>query len=310
MTGGTGFLGSHLVRKLVSMEAMIHVLARPRSTKYRIRDVRRSLHCIQGDIRIRKDVQRAVAVSRPEIIVHLAAYGVNPRDHDAATIVKTNVLGVVNLLEASVDVAYERFINTGTCFEYGNRRTQDSEYLIGDPLNVYAASKTAAAQVCNLYHRRYGKPIVTIRPFTFFGPHERADRLIPSVILSILEGRTIRITQGVQTRDYTYVEDMADAFLLAAVAEAAIGHLIDVGSGRDLAVRAIVERIRKLMGTNVPVAVGSVKTRHDEAWRLCCDTTRAERILGWRPRMTFDEGLLRTIRWFKEHRSSRVRRPT
>jgi nucleoside-diphosphate-sugar epimerase len=156
-----------------------------------------------------------------------------------------------------------------------------------------------ALHLCNLHQRFYGKPIVTIRPFTFFGPGERATRLIPSVILSILKGCPIRITSGTQTRDYTYVDDMVRAFLSAGVANKAIGEIINVGSGKDLPVREIAERIRNLMNADVPIEVGAVETRKDEAWRLCCDNSKAQMVLGWKPSLTFDEGIRRTVEWLK-----------
>ena len=165
-----------------------------------------------------------------------------------------------------------------------------------DPLNVYAASKTTAYHLC-LLRGRQGMPIVTLRPFTFFGPWEREDRLIPSVVLDILRKRPIRITSGSQTRDYTFVEDMADAFVRAAACDAALGQVINVGSGEDHSVREIVERVRRFMHADQPVEVGAVATRIQETWRLCADPARATTLLGWRPRHTFEEGLAPTIQW-------------
>lgn len=300
VTGGSGFLGSHLVRRLVALGARVYILARSCSPLHRIADVASDVTILSGDLRVRRQVNAAVATAQPEVIFHLATHGVDPRMRNPATIIQTNVVGLVNLLEASVGVSYERLINTGTCFEYGNQSAPVSESVAVDPLNVYAASKVTALHLCNLHRRFHGKPIVTIRPFTFFGPYERADRLIPSVILSILAGRPIRITSGVQTRDYTYVEDMVTAFVNAAVAEKAVGEVINVGSGEDLPVHEIVERIRTLMQADVPLEIGAVETRKDEVWRLCCDNSKARALLGWQPRLAFDEGLRRTIQWFRQ----------
>lgn len=307
VTGGTGFLGSHLVRELLDRGAAVHVLSRRPSQPSRIDDIRSRVRLIQGDIRIRRDVRHAVEASEPQTIFHLAAYGVDPRMRDPATIIKTNVLGMSHLLEASVDVPYERLVNTGTCFEYGQHKSKIAETVALEPLNVYAASKLAAGHLCDLHRRSQGKPIVTIRPFTFFGPHESRHRLIPSVIVSVLEGRAIRITSGLQTRDYTYVADMVDAFLRAALARPAVGEYINVGSGEDLPVRDIVKRIRDLMRSDVPIEVGAVQTRKDETWRLCCDNAKAHTLLGWQPRLTFDEGLARTIEWFRAQRDGAAR---
>lgn len=305
VTGGTGFLGGHLVRRLVRLGAHVHVLARRRSPLYRIADVLPDVKVLIGDIRRRGQLDATVTAANPEIIFHLAAYGVDPRMQHPVTVMQTNVFGLAYLLDAMKTLPHCRLINTGTCFEYGNSKEPMNEASEIDPLNVYAASKTTALHLCTLWQRRFGTRIVTLRPFTFFGPWEREARLVPSVIISILRKRPVRITSGSQTRDYTYVEDMAEAFVHAAVAEGAVGQVINVGSGEDHPVREIVERIRRFMGTDVPVEVGAVATRAEETWRLCADPSRAATLLDWRARVTFEEGLERTVGWAKAHIVSR-----
>lgn len=303
VTGGTGFLGSHLVRRLLKLGARVTVAARSPINRSRIGDLLPKIRLVEGDVRIRSQMLRAVKVSQPEIIFHLAAYGVDPRKRNPTTIVQTNIQGMVHLLEATADLPYRRLVNTGTCFEYGQNKNRMTEDSVLHPINVYAASKSAAWQLCDLSRRTHGKPIVTLRPFTFFGPHERLDRLIPSVILSILRRRPIRISAGTQTRDYTYVEDMVDAFLLAGIVEPAVGQVINIGSGRDFTVREIAQRIRRMMGVQVPLEVGAVRTRQDEVWRICCKNSKAKLLLGWKPRFTFEDGLRETIQWFQKNSS-------
>lgn len=297
VTGGTGFLGGHLVRRLCALGATVHVLARAESSLHRIADVAGAVTVLRGDICAREDVEAAVTAADPSLVFHLAAHGVDPRMNDPLTIMHTNVFGLVYLLDALAGRPGCRLVNTGTCFEYGNRKEPMSEAAEIDPLNVYAASKTTALHLCTVRQRQQGMSIVTLRPFTFFGPWEREDRLIPSVILSILRKQPIRITSGAQTRDYTYVDDMVDAFVRAANSDAALGQVVNVGSGEDHSVLDIVERVRRFMKSDVPVEVGAVATRTDETWRLCADSTRAAALLGWRPRFTFEEGLAATIQW-------------
>jgi nucleoside-diphosphate-sugar epimerase len=305
VTGGTGFLGSHLVRRLVVLGARVHVFARARSPLHRIADVTGSVKLLTGDMRRRKDVDAAVATAQPEIVFHLAAWGVDPRRRDAATILQTNVLGLVHLLEATAPLPYRRFVNTGTCFEYGNRRDPITEASPVEPLNVYAASKLAALELCAVHARERGKPIVTLRPFTFYGPGERADRLVPSVILDVLAQRPIRITAGTQTRDYTWVGDMAEAFVLAAVTDAAVGEVINIGTGHDRPVREIAEDIRRILGGTGPIETGAVPSRTDDAWRLCADPAKAAAVLGWRPRVSFEDGVRATAEWLRRPRGPR-----
>lgn len=295
VTGGTGFLGSHLVKALVGLGAHVAVFLRPSSGRDRIKDCVPHVALVQGNFHDRADVRRAVAQVRPQIVMHLAAVGVNPKESETAAIVQTNVLGLTHLLDALADSPLERFINTGSCFEYGNQTTPLTEQHPLDPLNAYAASKIAAWHLCHLRHRQEGLPVVTLRPFTFFGPDEPPWRLIPSTILAILQERDIRITSGTQTRDYTYVEDMVAAYLRAAVTPGIVGETFNIGSGQDAAVQDIVARIRDLMHSRVPIHLGAVEGRKAEAWRLCCDASKAHALLGWQPKVSFEDGLRRTI---------------
>jgi nucleoside-diphosphate-sugar epimerase len=244
-------------------------------------------------------VRAAVAECAPELIFHLAAQGVDPRRRNPITIVQTNVVGLVHLLEALRGTAYRRLVNTGTCFECAGQRKGIAESAPLDPVNVYAASKTMALHVCTTEARLHGKSITTLRPFTFFGPGEQPRRLIPSVIAAVLAGRPIRITAGTQTRDYTYVEDMADAFVAAAVTPEAGGEVIHVGTGQTHPVREIARRVRDILGSDVPIEVGAVPTRTDDHSRLCADPAKARKLLGWRPKVTFEEGVRKTAEWLR-----------
>ncbi len=302
VTGGTGFLGSHLVRKLVELGAQVVVLGRTSSSLATLDDCADRLEVVRGDLGSRQDIHRAVERTQPHIVFHLGACGVDPRITDPSLLFGTNVLGTLYLLESLIGSRVERVVHTGTCFEYGSQRTRLSERHPLRPLNEYAVSKAAAGHLADLFSRRHGLPAVSLRLFTFFGPHERPDRLIPSTIRAILEGRDIEITSGRQTRDYTYVEDMVEACLRAAGHPRAIGETFNIGSGRDYSVLAIVKRIRRLMGSRAVIRVNAIEGRRDEAWRLCCDPSKAGAVLGWHPRVAFDEGLRRTIQWTSAQR--------
>ena len=302
VTGGTGFLGSHLVRALLRAGAQVSVMIRPTANLARLADDLAALQLVRASLSDRAEVLSEVRRLRPHVVFHLAAAGVAQGSADVTDIVTTNVLGLRHLLDALADVPCERFINTGSCFEYGDQREPLTEDAPLHPLNEYAASKTMAWHLCQLHRRRHGAPIVTLRPFTCFGPWEREDRLIPSTIRAALEGREIRITEGRQTRDYTYVEDMVQAFLLAAVKEEAVGHTFNLGTGADRTVLEIVERIRQLLGSRAPIRTGAVPARADDMARLCCDASRAGAILGWRPAVSFDAGIQRTAEWMRERR--------
>ena len=306
VTGGSGLLGSHLVRRLVALGAQVSVVAKATTDLEKIADCLDHVDVLRGNLAVRSDVVRVTHDAQPQVIFHLAAAGVSPFQADPDTMVTTNVLGLMHLFEALADVPYARFVNTGSCFEYGNQSGPLSEEHPLTPLNAYAASKIMAWHLCQLHARQTGKPMVTLRLFTFFGPWERPDRLIPSTIRSVLQGEEIRITSGAQTRDYTYVEDVVDAYLRAAVMEQAVGQTFNIGSGKEYAVREVAQRIRDLMQSQAPIRVGALKSRADEVWRLCCDSSKATAILGWRPTVSFDEGLHRTLEWMRPRAAADV----
>lgn len=297
VTGATGFLGSHVARKLVGLKARVTALVRNGSGTERIADCRERMDLIEADLRRGEEIARAVSQARPEIVFHLAVYGVDPAQTDPRTLFETNVAGLLSILEALRDHPCRRFVHAGSCFEYGGAGGRLSEEAPLSALNLYAASKSFAWHLCRSEHRRHGLPAVTLRPFTFYGPHERPDRLIPSVIRSILKGEEIRITAGTQRRDYTYVEDVADACLRAALLDEAVGETFNIGSGRELSVLEAAERIRSVMGSDLPIRAGALETRAEEAWRMACDPSKAERLLGWSARTGFEEGISRMVRW-------------
>jgi nucleoside-diphosphate-sugar epimerase len=300
VTGGTGFLGQHLLERLSKLETHIFALSRPSSNLEKISHIP-GVEITEAELSQASQVTKVAQYARPQIIFHLAAYGVNPKCIDVKKIVRTNIQGLENLLDSLNDIPFERFVNTGTCFEFGNQKEPLSESAPLSPLNAYAASKMMAWHLCHAHFQNPKKPVVTLRPFTFYGPHERFDRLVPSTILSILKDEEIRITSGTQTRDYTYVEDMVEAFLLASVKKQAIGQTFNIGSGQDYTVQDIVHRIRALMESEVPIQAGAIESRAHEAWRLCSNPTKIQALLGWQPRIAFDEGLMKTIDWIKKH---------
>jgi nucleoside-diphosphate-sugar epimerase len=276
-------------------------LARPTSSRLRLREVEAQVRWVTGDITDAAAVREAVERANPEVVYHLASTSFNPPTTSAATHFGVIVMGTLHLLEALVGRPDVRVIATGSVFEYGSgsHLREDQPPM---PNTVLGAAKAGATLALQAYAKVHGVHTVILRVFTPYGPWERPGRLIPLTILSALKGEEIRMSSGRQQRDYFYIDDLVEALCLAAVKSVPPGTVMNVCSGRGVPVREIVELTLKLMGDPVKAQVGVLQHRPDEVWESSGDNTAARKLLGWEPRVSLEEGLRKTIAWFTEHR--------
>jgi len=304
VTGGGGFIGSHLAKKLVQMGAEVYVLARHRSmiNNIRLKDVWERIKILNADIR-NIDSLNFVKKFEPEIIFHLAAYHHvgNSFTHFSEAL-ETNGLGTANLIE-SLD-NYDRFIYTSTSEVYGLQASVPfREDMTPHPISPYAIGKYAGELYCLMkYHMGY--PITVLRPFNVYGPYQSKEAIIPEIILDCIEGREIRATEGKQTREFNFVEDTIEGFILAAQEKAAIGEIINLGNGQEISIRNLILKIMEMTNSKSKVLFGALPYRPTEIWRMCADDTKAKKILNWSPKVSLEDGLRRTIDWFKVHSMS------
>lgn len=300
VTGATGFIGSHLVGCLLSEGAEVYALLRPASDALRLRSFLPQLEVLHGDLRDSNSVRKAISRCRPDLVFHLGATGVNPKLGTAEAVVHTNVLGTLYLLEAVRHHGVRRFVYAGSCFEYGDGSGLREAGMLA-PTGVYAASKAAGWLLAETYFRSYGIPVVSVRPFTAFGPSERSDRLVPNTIIHALKRQDFPTTLGEQERDFVYVEDMVRGFLAAATSTNAVGRTFNLCSGSGTSVREMIEMILSLMGNPITAQFGAVPYRDGEIWRNSGDTTQAQTTLGWEAKTSLECGLQKTIAWFEDN---------
>jgi CDP-6-deoxy-D-xylo-4-hexulose-3-dehydrase len=305
VTGGTGFIGSHLVRRLVREGANI-VLLVPDTDVERIQDVLNQVALYEIDIRTEGAVRAVLQQSSPEIVFHLAAVGVTDPFLEPDVALRVNLYGTINVVRAAAEVGARRIIHTGTSYEYGDLAA-DGQL---DPISPYAASKAAAWAFCRMYHRTMDWPIVCLRLFQVYGPGQRGT-LIPSAIEAGLAGEPFATTPGEQIRDWTYIDDVIEAYLHAATAEGIDGETFDIGTGTGTSVQEVVGLLFEHIGSSRQPDIGALPYRPGEVWRLVANPELASHRLGWRARVPLAEGLTRTLTEYeKDRRVSSVYTPS
>ncbi len=303
VTGATGFIGSHLVRRLVADGVEVHALTSAVSSVYAVRlvDLRDRITLHEGSLADRGAMEAVVAAAEPTHIFHLGAYThVGKSWQRVDECIQVNVQGTVNLLQALDGHRYQRFVNTGTSEIYGAVPVPFREDQPVHPVSPYAAAKHAAEELCTVFFEGRGWPIVLLRPFNAYGPAQTADRIIPEVIVRALRGEPLRLTQGRQTREFNFVEDLVDGFIRAAVTPGVEGQLFNLGCGEDVSIRDVATLVLELLGNPVEAQFGALPERPTEIWEMRCDSTRAREVLGWKPQHSLADGLQKTIAWYRQ----------
>ncbi len=309
VTGAGGFIGSHLVERLVATGAntcaMVHYRSNGTCGWMDHSSARDSIEIVAGDVRDPDSVARAMRGI--EIVFHLAALIGIPYSYDAPrSYVDTNLIGTLNVLQAARDVDIERVVHTSTSEVYGT-----AQYVPIDEKHPfqgqspYSASKIAADKMAEAFHLSFQLPVVTVRPFNTFGPRQSARAVIPTIIAQCLRGNVVRIGSQKPTRDFNFVENTVDGFIKAAASSDALGQTINLGSGSEISIGELAQTIAELVGKDINIEQEQIRVRpvDSELDRLLADNVLASELLGWIPKVSLTKGLERTINWIGEHQS-------
>ena len=303
ITGATGFIGSHLTQRLLREGFEVGIIKRENSDVWRIKDLLDKIAAYDVDLRDTEEVSKAFSHFRPDVIFHLATYyAVEHVPQEVSLMVDTNVLGTVNLLEASKESMVKLFVNTSSCFVYKESENKLRENDDLSPLNLYALTKIQAEQACSFYAEKNGLKVITFRLFPPYGPADHERRLIPYVIKNLLEGEKLKLTTGMQRWDFVYVDDIVDAyFKLLSVTDLPQKHeIFNVGTGNADSVREVVSRIKEIIGAELEPEWGATPHRKNEVWFICADISKTETFLSWQPKIQIlGEGLKLTVEWYK-----------
>lgn len=306
VTGATGFLGSHLTRRLSAQGRPVHVLARPDSDFRRLGDIANRLTVWTGDMTDFASVLAACRGARPETIFHLAGdTGLRAFSGDWASVERaatTGIGGLMRLLQAASEAAPELrcLVRAGGLEEYGAGPSPFVETQREAPCSPYSFAQAAGAHLCQMMQPYLPFAVVTLRPTLIYGPEQSSGFLIPSLIHALLRGRRFTLTEGRQRRDLLHVDDFVSAALAAAEQDDLRGAVLNIASGEGHAIRDIATRIAEMLDATALLDVGGAPERPTEIFDLVGDATSARIRLGWRPQVSLDEGLARTIGWHRE----------
>ena len=305
VTGGAGFIGSHLVHELVRRGERVRVLDDFSSgRRENLQEVLDRIELVEGSLTVPAIVKRAVEGAT--FVLHQGARPSVPRSiEDPVRTHQANVTGTLNLLVASRRVGVSRVVYASSSSIYGGTQTlPKEERMQPEPMSPYAVSKLAGELYCRLFHRAYGVETVSLRYFNVFGPRQDPTSeyaaVIPKFITSMLNGRPPTVFgDGKQSRDFTYVQDVVEANLRAIRAPQAPGAAINVGCGERHTLLQLVTLLNDILGTGfepifAPARLGDV--RHSLA-----STILSRGLLGHEPKASLREGLERTAEWFRHH---------
>lgn len=304
VTGAAGFVGANLVRSLASEEVETHVILKKTSNTWRIADLLSKISIHSVDLSDLIDLKRMVSRVKPNYIFHLAAHGSYPSQLDESEMVRTNLLGTYHLLKAAEEVPYESFVNIGTSSEYGFKNKPMRETDLLEPTTFYAATKAASTLFCQTWAKVLKRPVVTLRPFSVYGPWEEKGRFIPTIMINLLTNKEINLTKGLESRDFIYIDDFVEALLVGAnLKEKLSGEVINIGTGRQTTVSKAVEILFQIAKSKVKVNKGVYKERPWDTTHWVADITKAKEIMRWSPKHKLEEGLHLSLSWFRENKN-------
>ncbi len=322
VTGADGFIGSHLTEALVRKGHEVKAFVYYNSFNswgwldHCDPEVTGKFEVFPGDIRDPHGVRKAM--NDCDAVMHLAALIAIPYSyHSPDTYVETNIKGSLNVVQAARDLDLEKVVHTSTSEVYGTAQfvpITEEHPLQGQ--SPYSASKIGADQIAMSFFRSFDTPVSIVRPFNTYGPRQSARAVIPTIITQIASGaRELRLGDLRPTRDFNFVEDTVAGFYQALISENSIGEVINLGSNFEVSIGDTANLIAQVMNTTIEIVTDETRLRpeNSEVERLWADSSRAEKLLNWRPKFSglggFRKGLGRTADWFCQDGNMNLYKP-
>ncbi len=300
ITGGAGFIGSHLTKRLVKADAKVFVVVKYNSIINcpRLLNVWNKINIIESDLRNIDSVD-SLKKLKFDYIFHFAAYNhVGDSFRHVTENINSNLFSTINLLDHGPK--YKKFIHIGSSEIYGlQKKVPFNVNEIPLPMSPYALAKYSSELYARLKSRQNGKNLICIRPFNTFGPYQSEKAIIPEIIIKCLLGKEIKTTSGEQTREFNYIENIIDGILLMSKKIKHLDKPINLGSNNPIKIKNLVRKIHKLTESKSVLKIGAIKHRSNEIWKMQAENKFVTKNLGWKPSVSFEQGLKNSVKWYR-----------
>jgi len=300
VTGAGGFTGSHLSRELIKQGADVRAYVKRGSPLTNLSDIMDRIHLIKGDIQDYTNLSNAM--KGVDFVFHVAAIVPVHESRDLPYLsTQVNTVGTFNVAWSAVQAGVKKLLYTSTCHVYGNQPESQlpiKEEAAPNPLDIYSATKYAGEVLLKQFVNIDGIDIIITRAFNKYGPNQVGDWLFPRTIKKVLTQNKITVGNPNSTRDYSYIEDVVQGYILA-LEKGVNGDIFNLGSGRENSVKQIVDKIVAISGKKVDVEWETF--RNIDILRSFGDCAKARKVLGWKVKTSLDDGIGRTVEWWKQH---------
>jgi nucleoside-diphosphate-sugar epimerase len=296
IVGGTGFIGRNLTQHAIVNSLRVTVLSLNLPSK---KEMIEGVNYIQSDLTDLDDLKNVLLGRTFEYVVNLSGY----IDHSIFSkggrkIIETHFGGMQNLLKSLNKECLKRFVQIGSSDEYGDSPAPQNENMREAPMSPYSLAKVASTQLLQMLYKSEGIPSVILRLFLVYGPNQNSQRFLPQIIRGCLLNEKFPVSAGEQLRDFCFVDDISDGILKALSNDKASGEIINLASGKPIAIRTVVELVRSSVGLGVP-EFGKVPYRTGENMELFADVLKAKNLLNWKPMTSIEQGLDSVINDYK-----------
>ena len=307
ITGGLGFVGVNLVKKLLEMDVEPTIMDfRPDMSgldKNYIPFDLDSLPFYNVDLRQSDKAVALVQNISPDFVIHLAGMTNLERTFEKAELaIDINLKGTLAILKGSKKANLNNFVFLSTSDIYGGINPPFRENQLARPVSPYSASKAAAEMFLIMFHNVFEIPVTILRSFNLYGKYQTPERIIPFIIKKLLNDEEVPLTKGEQKREFNYIEDLLDAIIRSLFSKDSQGKILNIGSGLSISIKEIAMLIAKKMGKVDNLRIGALQYRENEIWDMYCDNSLAHNILNWEPKVSLNEGLEKTIEWYRSIR--------
>jgi dTDP-glucose 4,6-dehydratase len=308
ITGATGFIGSHLLARLLQQQQDVFSLQRYVTGRY-VLGADRGLKSVFGDLRDHFVVRRILREIQPEVVIHLAAVSPVSYSYDHPNeVLEANLTGTVNLAEACLREVphFRQFLFASTSETYGNGPVPKTEETPQNPNSPYSVSKLAAEKYILYMRDAHGFPATVLRPFNTYGRKDNTHFMVERIIVQMLREDVVKLGDPTPVRDLIYVEDHVGAYLSCLGNEKAIGEVFNFSTGHGITVQGVVDLLKQITGFRSEIIWDTIPRRPLDIPLLYGDSTKAARVLGWHPTVTLEKGLRLTVDYWRQKISSSV----